>query len=225
MILKVLLIVFTGILALVALGVTIGGLVKKKKGLWIGSLIGFVVCCMCFAWTVAWTVKSSVEYIATDEFQEKTKKSAEAMGKAWGNTVSSTAKGLEETLDEEALLKLAGTTTRIVGKGVKVVAKNIDETFGSVTVFTDESIDNSGIQLGRAQRIKDSANYSFGLYLEFAKDFDGELQLTAFDTDGNKRDRTTMQLTANAGDNKVQVFTFEYFKPGMNGYCILSEVE
>ncbi len=233
MIFYLLAIVFFGLLTIVAFGLTIGGLVKKSRKLWVSSLCGFLFFTLLTVFLAFSYVKKSVDYIGSEEFQNETKKKAENLGKTWGNTVSGTAQGLEETLDEGALEKLAGKGSRIIGKGIKAAAIGLDETVGKTIVFTDESIDKAGITVGRADQIlesnvgrSDSANdpskYSFGLFLEFKNDFDGKLILTAFDSRGAKIDIAKVSIKETAGKEKVYVFKFDYFKPSVSNYCVLS---
>lgn len=223
MILYLLLIVFAGLMTLIAIGLTIGGLVKKKQKLWIGSLVGFVFFALLTVFSAYTYIKASINYMGTDEFQAETKKKAENLGKTWGNTVSGTAQGLEATLDDEAIAKLANKGAKIVGKGVKAVATGLDETTGKTTVFSDESVDKTGITIGRAEQITDSTKYSFGLFLEFKNDFDGKLILTSYDSKGLKQDNSELTIKQKAGKAKVYVFQFDYFQPGLSGYCILTK--
>lgn len=223
MILYLLLIVFSVLMTLIAFGLTIGGLIKKKRKVWIGSLASFVAFSLLAVFSIVIYAKESINYMGSDEFQAETKKKAENMGKTWGNTVSGTAQGLEATLDDEAIAKLANKGATIVGKGVKAVATGLDETVGKTTMFPDESLAAAGISIGRAEQILDSANYSFGLFLEFERDFSGSLVLTAYDSEGKKQDISIMTLTEKAGKAKVYVFGFDYFQPGVSGYCILEQ--
>ncbi|MFN8277431.1 MAG: hypothetical protein U0T84_08115 [Chitinophagales bacterium] len=223
MLLYLLLVIFVGLMTLIALGLTIGGLIKNNKKLWISALVAFVVFSMLSVVSVYTYVKESINYMGSEEFQAETKKKAENLGKTWGNTVSGTAQGLEATLDDDAIAKLANKGAKIVGKGVKAAATGLDETAGKTTVFTDESIDKAGITVGRAEEITDSAKISFGLFLEFKKEFDGKLTLTAFDSKGLKQDNASLAINQQAGKAKVYVFQFDYFKPGLSGYCVLKK--
>jgi hypothetical protein len=223
MILYLLLIVFAVLMTIIALGLTIAGLVKKKTPLWISSLAAFVVFSLLVVFSIYNYVKATVNYMGTQEFQTETKKKAENLGKSLGNTVSGTAQGLESTLDDEAIAKLANKGANIVGKGVKAVATGLDETVGKTSVFSDKSVDIVGITIGRAEQITDSIKNSFGLYLEFKNDFDGKLVLTAYDSKGLKQDNSELSIKQKAGKAKVYVFQFDYFKPGISGYCILKK--
>lgn len=223
MLLYLLLVVFVGLMTLIALGLTIGGLIKNNKKLWISALVAFVVFSILTVVSVYTYVKESINYMGSEEFQAETKKKAENLGKTWGNTVSGTAQGLEATLDDDAIAKLANKGAKIVGKGVKAAATGLDETAGKTTVFADESIDKEGVTVGRAEQITDSAKNSFGLFLEFKKDFDGKLTLTAFDSKGLKQDNASLAIKQKAGQAKVYVFQFDYFKPGLSGYCVLKK--
>ena len=223
MIVYLLLIVFAILMTMIALGLTIGGLVKKKQKVWISSLVAFVVFALVSVFSFYIYAVKSIDYMATDEFQNETRKKAENVGKTWGNTVSGTAEGLSATLDDEAIAKLANKSAIIVGKGVKAFAKGYDENAGSTTVFSDESVDKSGIIIGRVEQISGSEKNSFGLFLEFKKDFDGELFLTAYDSKGQKMDKKGIKIEEKAGKAKVYVFNFDYFNPGLSGYCILTK--
>ncbi len=219
--LNILLIVFSILMVIISIGMIIGGLVKKNRKLLIVSLSSLVIFILLTVFSIANSIKRTVDYMGTEEFQTEAKEKAENLGKTWGNTVSGTAKGLNETLDEEEILKLANKSSKIVGEGIKIVAAGFDETIGKTKIFSDESIDKAGILVGRAERIKDSLTHSFGLFLEFNSDFDGELVLTAYDNEGLKMDISEIDLKEKAGQAKVCVFQFKYFEPGLSGYCIL----
>lgn len=223
MILYILLIAFAGLMTLIAIGFLIGGLMKKRQKVWVGGLIGFVVFTLVTVFASYTYVKKSIDYMATDEFQEETRKKAENLGKTWGNTVSGTAEGLEATLDDEAIEKLANKGANIMGKGVKAFAAGMDESTGYTTVFVDESVDKLGISVGRAEKLVDSTDRSFGLFLTYNKDFEGTLVLTAYDSKGQKQDNAEISVNQRAGKALVHVFKFPYFEPGLSGYCILSK--
>lgn len=225
MILYLLLTVLTGLLTLIALGLTIGGLIKKKQKLWISALTGFVIFSLLTVFSIYTYIKESVDYMGTEEFQTETKKKAENAGKTWGNTVSGTAQGIEATLDDEAITKLANKGAKIVGKGVKAIATGLDETAGKTTVFADESVEKIGITIGRAEKIADSKKTSMGIFIEFKNDFNGKLNLTAYDSKGLKQDNSEINIVQKAGKSKVYVFNFDYFQPGLSGYCILTKGE
>lgn len=225
MMLSVLFIVLSILLTLIALGFTIGGLVKKMPKVWITSLSAFVVFVMLSCVAIVSSIQRSVDYMQTEEFQQETKRNANALGQSWGNTVTGTAEGLEASLDDEAIAKLANKSAKIVGKGITAVAAGMDETILKTRVFSDESIENEGIKLGRAELIADSLNANFGLYLEFEKNFIGKLRLTAYDCQGLKMDNAEIEIKTEAGKAKVYLFKFDYFEPGLSGYCVLTKTE
>jgi|ERR1043165_4165379 hypothetical protein len=224
MLLYLLAVVLCGLLTLISIGLFIGGLVKKKQNLWIGSLIAFVVFTLLTVTTAYTYTKKAIDYMGSNEFQSETKKTAENMGKTWGNTVSGTAQGLEATLDEEAIAKLANKSGKIMGKGVTALSSGLDETAGHTTIFADESVDKVGITVGRAEEISGKESKNYGLYLEFKNDFDGTLRLTAYDSKGNKMDNSEIEVKEKAGKAKVCAFKFQYFTPGLSGYCILTKI-
>ncbi len=223
MIIQLLALVLCILLTLISLGFFIAGIVKKKQNLWIGSLVAFVIMVLLTVFSAYSYIKATVNYMGSDEFQEETRKKAENAGRVWGNTVTGAAQGLEATLDEDAIAKLANKGAKIAGKGVKAVAEGLDETTGATTIFADESIEKAGISIGRAEAIGDSSSRTYGLYLEFKENFSGTLRLTAYDSKGNKMDNAEVELTEKAGKAKVYTFKFTYFEPGLSGYCILSK--
>lgn len=222
MILYLLLCVLAFLLTLIALGLTIGGLIKKKRTLWISSLAAFVLFTLLSVFSAYTYVKKSIDYMGSDEFQEETKKSASNWGKNIGNTVSGAAEGLEATLDDEAIAKLAKKGGVILGSGVKAVSEGVDETLGKQTVYADKEVENLGITIGRAEWQVDSVKYSFGLYLEFKNDFNGTLRLIAYDNDGKKVDNSEVKVTQKKGADKVFVFGFDHLKPAQSQYCVLT---
>lgn len=215
--------VLSVLLTLIAFGFALYGALKSKKPILVRSLIAFVVLCLVSTFAIYTYVKEQVAYMGSDEFQEETRKTAENMGKKLGNTISGVADGLESSLDEDAIERMAEKGARIMGKGIEASSKGFDETIGKTTVYLDESADKLGIKVGRAERLTDSIMPSFALYLEFTQDVNTTLKLTAFDSEGKKMDNTTLDINAAKGDEKIHVFSFEYLNPGLSGYCVLAE--
>lgn len=224
MLIYILILVFAGLLCFISLAFLIAGLVKSNRKLWVPGLIGFV---LFFLFTVAagYTyAKKQIEYVSSDEFQEETRKAAENWGKNIGNTASGAAEGIASSLDEEAIGKLAEKSGKILGDGVKSMSKGMDESIGKVLIYPDSILSTNGIELGRAeQTYSPEDGYQFGVFLEFKSQFNGKLKLTAYDSEGLKMDVATVELDKEQGDEGVELFKFEHFKPGKSGYCILSE--
>ena len=65
-------------------------------------------------------------------------------------------------------------------------------------------------------------SHKFGVFLEFKDDFKGNLSLTAFDSKGLKQDVSELKVEEKAGKAKVYLFKFEYFEPGLSGYCVIT---
>lgn len=163
--------------------------------------------------------------MATDEFQEETKKSASNWGKNIGNTVSGAAEGLEATLNNKSITKLAEKSGIILGGGIKAISKGLEESIDKQKVFADKEIEKDGIYIGRAEWIASSADKksSFTLYLEFKKDFKGSLKLTVYDNDGKKIDNAIIEVDEKSGEEKLFVFDFSYLDPTLSEYCILTK--
>ena len=161
--------------------------------------------------------------MASDEFQEETKKAASNWGKNIGNTVTGAAEGLESTLDEDIIAKFAKKSGVILGSSVEAITSGVGETLGKQTVYADKKIEKDGIVIGRTELLLDSVKYSYGVFLEFKKDYKGKLRLTAFDTEGKKIDNAEVEIDQKSGQDKV--FVFDYLNPAQSEYSILSSVK
>jgi hypothetical protein len=222
MILYLLVCVFFMLLTLIALGLVIGGIIKGKRMLWIGSLSAFVVLVLVSVFSVYLYISKSIDYMGSEEFQEQTRKSASNWGKNIGNTVSGAAEGIESTLDEEAISKLAEKSGFILGNGVQAISRGVDDAVGKQKVFLDKKVEELGVSMGRAEWLADSSKMTFSVYLEFERAFKGTLSLVAYDREGNKVDRSRKILEHPQRAEGVIVFTFDYLQPAQSEYCILS---
>lgn len=223
MLIYILLTVFSVIMAIVSVVAVIYFFIKKNKKIFLISLISTVVFTLCIITSSYMYFKHTLKYVSSEEFHDEARKQAENMGRVWGNTVSGVSEGLEASLDDEAIAKLANKAGKIVGKSVQSISEGVDETVIKTTVFADESIEKDGISIGRAEQVTDSAKYALGLYISFKKDFDNTLTLTAYDNSGASVDVSKLQIKQSGGQAKVYVFEFDHFKPKANGYCILSK--
>lgn len=223
MTLYILLIVFSILMVLIALGFTIGGLVKKNQKVWISSLIGLVVFSLVCVFAIILYAKETYNYMGSEEFQEETKKTAQTWGENIGNTITGAAKGLESTLDEESITKLADKSATVVGKGVVALSDGFDKTVGKTTIFADESLEALGIKIGRGEETNDTTGYQMKIYLDFEKDFEGDLNLSIYDSEGLKQNSKSNSFSQKAGDGAIFSFHFEDFEPGLSGYCILAK--
>ena len=223
MISYLLLLVFCILVTVLFLGITIFGLVKKRKKLVLISLSIFFTFVLLTVYCAYSYVKKSIDYAATDEFQSEVKKKAENVGKTYGNTVSGTVKGLDETLDADAIAKLANKTAVITGKVVKATSAGLDSTVGQTSIVSDKSALDAGIEIGRALQNAEGSVNNIGLYLDFKTNFKGTLRLTSFDQKATKMDAVEVKVDEKAGVGKVVVFKFKFAPPGLNGYCILSK--
>lgn len=226
MLLYILFIVFATLMSGISFAFIIGGLIKKKQAVWITSLVAFVVFSLLTVFAIVTYISESIDYMGSEEFQEGTRKQAENWGKNIGNTVSGAAQGLESSLDEEAIANLAEKSAVIAGKGIESMSKGFDETLGATMIYADTSVENAGIVIGRAEEVNhpEREKYNFGLYLEFQSAFEGTLRLTAYDSKGAKMANSELEIQQEAGDEKTFIFPFEYFEPGVSGYCILTDV-
>ena len=86
-----LLIVFSIVMILVLLGLLIGGIIKKKTALWMSSLISGIIFTLLTVFSIGTYVSKKIDYMGTEEYQEKSLRKAKNIGKAWGNKVSGVA--------------------------------------------------------------------------------------------------------------------------------------
>ena len=189
-----------------------------------GGGAAFIVCSL----LSIFAVYKQAQYAMSDEFTDEVRDVAVATGEKLGNTISGTVEGLNNTIDgetEKDIAKLTKTASRILGSGIVAASSGFDETLGKTTVFLDESVKIMGVKLGRAEQLSDSSKPSFGLYLEFSKDFNATLRLTAYDSEDKKMDNCVIDVNETAGAEKIKVFSFDYFEPGKSGHCVLSVVE
>jgi hypothetical protein len=207
------------LMTILSFAFAIGGLIKKKRPVWITSLVLFVTFVMLAVFSVVIYAKKSIDYIGSEEFQEETRKKAENMGKTWGNTVSGTAQGLEASLNDTAISKLANKGSKIIGSGIKSIASGMDITVNKTVIYSDESLKEAEIVVGRAETFKNSD--SLALFIEFRKAYNGALVLTSYDKEDLQVDNSTIQVNAIAGDANVYIFKFKHFQPGLSNYCIL----
>lgn len=225
MILYILFIVLAVLLTLTALGFTLYGALKKRKKMFGISLASFVVMTLVSVFAIYTYIGEQIAYMNSDEFGEETRMIGQNVGKKLGNTITGTLEGLDETLDEDVIASMSEKGSRIIGKGVEASAKGFDETTGKTTVYLDETAGKMGVSIGRAERLTDSIKASYGLYLEFKDDFNKKLKLTAFDSEGKKMDNAILEVSASANSEKVYVFAFDYFNPGLSGHCVLSAID
>lgn len=218
-----LLLVFAILMALIAIVFIVVGISKKNTQMWAGSLVGFVAFSLLIVFSIVKMVTSTVEYLGSDEFHEQTRKNAENWGKSVGNTITGASQGLEASIDEEAIYNLANKTARIAGNGVKAIAEGLDESVGKTTIFMNEEVSDEGIEIGRADEDNEGEGTVITLHLDFEKDFEGKLRLSAYDSEGTKMETSELAVKEVAGTEKVFEFPFSYSRPGLSGYCILSK--
>ncbi|MBE7171265.1 MAG: hypothetical protein INR73_11785 [Williamsia sp.] len=223
MILPFFLILAFGLLVLVSVGILIAGLVKKKRNLLITAALIFVIGTVGGIFSVLAYTKKAIAYVRSSEFQNDTKKGAELIGETVGSTASGISNGLARTLDDEAIKNLAGKSAVIAGKVTKTVASNLDSTLGNKSIFLDETLENSGLELGRAEeKYKDTTN-DVEIFIDYKKDFKGLLKLTNYDQNGRKIEIVTKNIHSKSGQSNVETFKFLHSGLGITTYYILSK--
>lgn len=226
---NILAIVILGLLTLASVGVLIGGLVKGNNKIWIPGLAGLLIFFLGTILMVRNTVTESVnyakEFASSEKLEEAANESAKKLGEMAGDAISSGLEGLDSTLKEKPIVDLIKKGSGILSKGIVVVSEDLDSNFGKTVIIPDSSVAQEGLELGRAT-VQESAGeekVELKLYVEFEKDMDEELQLTALDSDSLKHDVASFHVKGKEGEEKVYDCEFQESGPGWTGFCILSK--
>ena len=225
MILDLVLIVVFGLIVLISIASLIFGLISKRKNLLVMSAILFCVGTLGCIFSAMTYAKKAIEYVKSKEFQNDTKKGAELIGETVGSTTSGLSNGLSKTIDDEAITNLASKSASILGKVTKTIASNLDSTLGNKNIYLDKSLENSGLELGRADEKYNSKTNDLGIFIDFKKDFKKIIRITNYDQVGKKIEVVDKAINSKAGQNKVEVFSFLHSDLGLTTYYIISLAE
>jgi hypothetical protein len=154
-----------------------------------------------------------------------TKKGSEIVGQTVGSVSSGLSKGLSTTLDDEAISNLAKKSAAILGKSIKTMASGFDSTIGNKSIFMDQNLTDAGLELGRADEQYKSKTNDLGIFIDYKKDFKGKLKLTNYDQTAKKIDIAEKEINVQAGQGRVEVFSFSHSDLGLTTYYIISRAE
>ena len=101
----------------------------------------------------------------------------------------------------------------------------MDSTLGHKNIFLDKTLENSGLELGRADEKYNAKTNGLGIFIDYKNDFKGKLRITNFDQAGQKIEVVDKVVNAKAGQNKVEVFSFLHSDLGLTTYYIISKPE
>lgn len=225
MITYLLLIVAFGVIALVSIGILIFGLIKKRKNILITAAILFIIGVIGCVYSGLEYSKRLYNYVTSNEFQQDTKKGSEIVGQTVGSVSSGLSKGLSTTLDDEAISNLAKKSATILGKSIKTMASGFDSTIGNKSIFMDQNLTDAGLELGRADEQYKSKTNDLGIFIDYKKDFKGKLKLTNYDQTAKKIDIAEKEINVQAGQGRVEVFSFSHSDLGLTTYYIISRAE
>ena len=212
-----------GLLVLVSIGALIFGVIKKRKSFLISAIVLFGVGVIgCVASGLMYS-KLVYQYVKSREFQDDTKRGSELLGQTVGSVSSGLSRGLSESLDDKAISDLAKKSATILGTSIKTIASGFDTTIGSKNIFIDKNLADAGFELGRAYEQYDSVTNNLGIFIEYKKDFKGNLKLTNYDQAGKKIDISQKAIDVKAGEENVEVFRFSYSDLGLTTYYIISK--
>ena len=225
MLLYLLLITVFGLLILTSIGILIFGLIKKRKNVLITSAILFFIGTIGCVFSALTYSKMAIEYVMSKEFQDDTKKGAELIGETVGSATSGISNGIAKTLDDESITSLASKSANILGKATKTIASNLDSAIGNKNIYLDKSLENSGLELGRAEEKYNATTNDLEIFIDYKNDFKGILRITNYDQNGRKIEVVDKQINSKAGQNKVEVFNFLHSDLGLTTYYIISKTE
>ncbi len=222
MLLYLILTVSFALLSLVSLGVIIFSLVKKKRNMLKFATVLLIACSACTVISGIMYSKKVLTYVRSGEFQADTRKGTTLVGQTIGSASSGLSDGVANTLDDEAIKNLAGKSASILAKVTKTVASTLDSTIGTKNIFLDQSISETGIELGRATEKYQSTGNDLQVFISYKKNFKGKLRLTNYDQMGKKLEQVEKAIFSTAGDERVEIFHFPNSEFGITTYFILA---
>lgn len=225
MIVYLLLSILFGLIVLASIVTVIVGFVKKRKNIIVTAAILFTAGVVGGVYSIVTYTKKAFQYVTSDEFQKDAQKGSEMVGETIGSVSSGMSKGLSSTLDDEAIAALANKSATIIGKSVKTIASGLDSTIGNTNIFVDTTLSDAGFELGRAEEIYQSHVGKLEIFIDYKKDFKGKLRIANYDQAGKKIDIAETNISAKAGDGRVEVFNFPHSTMGVTTYYIISKVE
>lgn len=166
--------------------------------------------------------QKTMAFVKSEEFQMMAKNNAELMAKTYGNTVSGAAKGLNEGLDDEVIIALASKSAVITGKIIQTTAAALDSTVGKTKILTDQSVGKASIEIGHAGENYQDTLREINLFLDFKKEFKGNLVLTSYDIEGKKMDLCSLKLDKKKNDAELVSFKFKHTPDTWSSYYILT---
>jgi hypothetical protein len=213
-------IIICGIIAVACVVLAIVSIIKKKMSLFTSSVIVFVIAAIVGVFSIFQYTVKAINYLKGDGVQASISSGAEIAGKTAGSIISGGAKGLNTTLDDNAIAALAGKSATIMGKAIKASASGLDSTF-KTSIFLDTSLANIGFDLGRAEELYDTKSQFMGIFITFTKNFNGKLKLTMYDQEGKKMTIAKTEVNEKAGAEKVIRFDFPVLHSELTRYYIL----
>lgn len=217
-------IIICGIVAVACVVLAIVSIIKKKLSLFISSVIMFAISCIAGVFFIFQFTIQTADYVANKDVQLTISKGAELAGKTAGSIISGGAKGVNSTLDDNAIATLAGKSGTIIGKAIKATASGLDSTFRP-SIFIDSSLANAGIELGRAEELYEAKKNDpfMCIFITFAKSFKGTLKLVMYDQEGKKMTIAKTELHEKAGAEKLIRFNFSIIHTELKRYYVLSK--
>lgn len=221
----ILAIIICGIIAVASVIIAIVSIIRKKMGLFNGSVIVFVIACIVGVFSIFQFTIKTVDFVAKQDVQTAVSKAAEVAGKTAGSVISGGAKGMSQTLDDDAIAALAGKSRTIIGKAIKASAAGWDSTFRP-SIFTDTSLANVGLELGRAEELYERKSEAafMSIFITFTKSYKGTLKLVMYDQSGAKMTIAQTELNEKVGAEKLVRFDFPVIHTELTRYYVLSKM-
>jgi len=218
-------IIACSIVAIAAVVIAIISIIRKNIKLFTASTLVFVVTCIVGVYCIFQFTIKTVDYVSNHKVQETISAGAEIAGKTAGSIISGGAKGMNQTLDDNAIATLAGKSGTIIGKAIKATAAGLDSTF-KPSIFIDASLTNAGLELGRAEELYEhkSGDVFMGIFITYTKTFKGTLKLVMYDQAGKKMTIAQTDINEKTGAEKLVRFNFPVVHTEPTRYYILSKL-
>ncbi len=213
-------IIICAIVVVACIVLAIISVVSKKLSFFITSVIVFALAVIGGVFCIFQYAIKTISYIKSDGIQATISNEAEVVGKTAGSIISGGVKGLNTTLNDDAIATLAAKSAIIIGKTIKISAAGLDATF-KTPVFLDASIANCGLEFGRAEAVSENNSYDISVFISFTKAFKGNLKLLMYDNNGKKMDVAETAVNEQIGVEKIVRFSFPSHHVGIATYYIL----
>jgi len=206
---------------LVSFILLIRGIFKKKRTLWVSSLISGIFFILLIVFSITSYISDEINYWGSEKHRKESFEKAKNIGKSLGGQITGITEGIIESVDQDAIIKLAGKSGEIIGKGTTAIEEGFNGFKKELKILTEKSLVTNGLSIGNAQILKKNKTYSIAIFIEYNQNFENSLVLTTYDNSGKSINNSISKIKHMKGDGKLELFLFKIFDPTKISYCIL----